>query len=75
LVVKVEDKMRGSKWAREVYETKKTGRNSRWEVRLEARRDNDMNDEEENVLWDDSRSLITKMNEIKAPVTLGSMSA
>lgn len=51
------------------------GRNGRWEVRLEARRDNDMNDDEENELWDDLRSFIMKMSDNEAPVTLGSTSA
>jgi hypothetical protein len=45
LVLDVEGKKRGSKWGKEVYETRMIGRNGRWEVRLETRRDNDMNDE------------------------------
>jgi hypothetical protein len=73
--VKVEGKKKGSNWAREVYETRIIGRNGRWEVRLEARRDNDMSDEEENMLWDDLRSFIMNMNDNEVPVTLGSMSA
>jgi hypothetical protein len=69
--VKVEGKNRGIKWAREVYETRMTGRNGRWE----EKKDNDVNDEEKDLLWDDLRSFIKKMNNVKAPVALGSVSA